>query len=137
MKSRLMDGRRSTALLPAALAGPACTRSRCAARHEETRRLGQQEQTVQSLRIAKRPQTGFVLLGHLAVIDRNALNDLRHAVEMHLLHPPVLLPRWPSEDRRTRMVFITRGLPQQAIEESLIAFAEADLPPDSPLPFGR
>jgi G3E family GTPase len=51
-----------------------------------------------------------------------------HGVQ-HLFHPPVLLPRWPSEDRRTRIVFITRDLPQQAIEESLTAFAEADEPP--------
>jgi G3E family GTPase len=40
--------------------------------------------------------------------------------------PPVLLPCWPSEDRRTRMVFITRDLPQATIEETFAAFAEAD-----------
>jgi G3E family GTPase len=38
----------------------------------------------------------------------------------------VLLPQWPSEDRRTRIVFITRDLPQDAIERSLAAFEEAD-----------
>jgi hypothetical protein len=32
-------------------------------------------------------------------------------------------------------VFITRGLPQQAIEESLTAFAEADAPPGAGPPF--
>jgi G3E family GTPase len=43
----------------------------------------------------------------------------------HLFHPPVLLPQWPGEDRRTRMVFITRGLPQEAIEAALTAFEKA------------
>ena len=38
---------------------------------------------------------------------------------------------WPSEDRRTRIVFITRDLPQEAVEESFTAFAEAD-PPFAP-----
>jgi len=36
----------------------------------------------------------------------------------HVFHPPVLLNNWPDEDRRSRIVFITRGLDQKAIEES-------------------
>jgi G3E family GTPase len=32
-----------------------------------------------------------------------------HGVQ-HVFHPPALLARWPSADRRTRIVFITRGL---------------------------
>ena len=56
-----------------------------------------------------------------------------HGVQ-HLFHPPVLLPRWPSGDRRTRMVFITRDLPRDAILTTLAAFeaagaAEPPLPP--------
>jgi G3E family GTPase len=47
-----------------------------------------------------------------------------HGVQ-HLFHPPVLLPQWPSEDRRTRMVFITRDLPREAIEATLAAFENA------------
>ena len=33
----------------------------------------------------------------------------------HVLHPPELLPRWPDEDRRTRLVFIGRTLDESAI----------------------
>ncbi|MBL8385276.1 MAG: GTP-binding protein [Burkholderiales bacterium] len=33
----------------------------------------------------------------------------------HIFHPPVTLDRWPSDDRATRLVFITRGIPAQAI----------------------
>lgn len=32
-----------------------------------------------------------------------------HGVQ-HIFHPPVRLDTWPSEDRRTRVVFITRNL---------------------------
>jgi Cobalamin synthesis protein cobW C-terminal domain len=31
-------------------------------------------------------------------------------------HPPVRLPRWPSRNRRTRMVFITDGVSRETIE---------------------
>jgi G3E family GTPase len=47
-----------------------------------------------------------------------------HAVQ-HVFHPPILLPEWPSTDHRTRMVFITRDLPREAIEKTLAAFEEA------------
>jgi dihydroorotase len=56
----------------------------------------------------------------------------------HLFHPPVLLPQWPSEDRRTRMVFITRDLPQEAIEAALTAFEKAvEEPPQPPSAAGK
>ena len=35
----------------------------------------------------------------------------------HVFHPPVLLNAWTDDDRRSRIVFITRGLAQQEIEE--------------------
>jgi len=60
----------------------------------------------------------------VAIADRPDQPVVLHGVQ-HLFHPPVLLPRWPSEDRRTRMVFITRNLPQATIEETFAAFAEA------------
>jgi G3E family GTPase len=33
----------------------------------------------------------------------------------HLAHPPVELEDWPDEDRRTRLVFVTRGLGREAV----------------------
>ncbi|MFN0161339.1 MAG: CobW family GTP-binding protein [Burkholderiales bacterium] len=33
----------------------------------------------------------------------------------HIFHPPVTLDRWPSEDKRTRLVFITRGISADSI----------------------
>ncbi len=40
----------------------------------------------------------------------------------HLVHPPYHLPRWPDEDRRSRLVFITDGLAHAAVAASLAAF---------------
>ncbi len=63
----------------------------------------------------------------IAIADRSEQPVVLHGVQ-HLFHPPVLLPEWPSDDRRTRIVFITRDLPQEMIEASLKAFEEADQP---------
>src|SRR5271170_6920930 len=71
----------------------------------------------------------------VALADRPEQPVVLHGVQ-HLFHPPVLLPAWPDEDRRTRIVFITRDLPQEMIEQSLAAFEAADEPeaPPAPLP---
>lgn len=44
-----------------------------------------------------------------------------HGVQ-HIFHPPIQLDSWPSDDRRTRIVFITRDIDQDAIEEILRVF---------------
>lgn len=44
-----------------------------------------------------------------------------HGVQ-HLFHPPETLPRWPSEDRRSRIVFITRDIEAEDIEATLTVF---------------
>ena len=35
----------------------------------------------------------------------------------HVFHPPVLLNAWADDDRRSRIVFITRGLEREEVEE--------------------
>ena len=48
-----------------------------------------------------------------------------HGVQ-HMFHEPVLLPAWPPGDPRTsRIVFITRDLSRETIEEGLLAFERA------------
>jgi G3E family GTPase len=44
-----------------------------------------------------------------------------HGVQ-HVVHPPAHLEAWPDVDRRSRIVFIVRGLEQSVIERSLAAF---------------
>jgi G3E family GTPase len=58
--------------------------------------------------------------GLLNVVDV-ATPVVIHGVQ-HIVHPPAHLGRWPDDDRRSRIVFIVRGLEQRAIERSLAAF---------------
>jgi len=41
-----------------------------------------------------------------------------HGVQ-HIFHPPVLLDEWPSDDRRTRLVFITRNISAEDLRGTL------------------
>jgi G3E family GTPase len=45
-----------------------------------------------------------------------------HGVQ-HVLHAPTWLERWPSADRTSRMVFITRRIPQRWVEVLLDAIS--------------
>jgi G3E family GTPase len=39
----------------------------------------------------------------------------------HIFHPTVTLGAWPSDDRRTRLVFITRNIPRETVESLFAA----------------
>lgn len=67
-----------------------------------------------------------------------------HGVQ-HVFHPTAQLERWPDSDRRTKLVFITRDLPERTVRELFEAFLGAAAPDrpdraaltDNPLvPFG-
>ncbi len=53
-----------------------------------------------------------------------------HGVQ-HVFHPMSRLERWPDDDRRTRLVFITRDLPEKTVRELFAAFLGA-IAPDRP-----
>ena len=53
-----------------------------------------------------------------------------HAVQS-VVHPPVRLARWPSDDHATRIVFITRNIPQAALQRSLQHLASAQIAPNA------
>ncbi|QJR12497.1 P-loop guanosine triphosphatase YjiA [Usitatibacter rugosus] len=59
------------------------------------------------------------LKGLVNVGDKGPL--VLHAVQ-HTLYPPAKLPDWPDNDRRTRLVFITRDLERGAIAPILDSF---------------
>lgn len=44
-----------------------------------------------------------------------------HGVQ-HVFHPPAVLEAWPNEDRRSRIVMITRDLNQEPVEKMFHAF---------------
>ena len=62
--------------------------------------------------------------GIVNIADRPDRPVAIHGVQ-HLFHPPMLLDGWPSEDRRTRIVFITHDIPKSAIEDMLRIFTDA------------
>ncbi|MEC9403028.1 MAG: GTP-binding protein, partial [Pseudomonadota bacterium] len=53
-----------------------------------------------------------------------------HGVQ-HVFHPPATLEAWPDADHRTRMVFITKDLPEGFVRRMFEAFSGALLP-DTP-----
>ncbi|MCS6779884.1 MAG: GTP-binding protein [Geminicoccaceae bacterium] len=64
-------------------------------------------------------QRGTALLrvkGILAVRESPDRPLVVHAVQ-HIVHEPVELDHWPSADRSSRLVFVTRGPPRQVVEE--------------------
>ena len=54
-----------------------------------------------------------------------------HGVQ-HVFHPPVTLPAWPDDERRSRIVFITRDMGRDAVEATFHAFADAFETPVDP-----
>lgn len=53
-----------------------------------------------------------------------------HVVQ-HVMHPPAQLPAWPDDDRRTRLVFITKDLDEGFVKRMFDAFV-GHLAPDTP-----
>ena len=43
----------------------------------------------------------------------------------HIVHPPIHLERWPDDDRRSRIVFITRDMARDELATSLATFVRA------------
>jgi G3E family GTPase len=94
-----------------------------------------------------RANYGAQLLRVKAIVKLAEMPDtplVAHGVQ-HVFHPPARLERWPDADRRSRIVFITRDLPERTVREMFEAFLgvpAADRPDlaaltDNPLaPFG-
>ena len=46
-----------------------------------------------------------------------------HGVQ-HVFHPPAVLEEWPSDDRRSRLVFIAKDVPEQVIKTMLDSWGQ-------------
>ena len=55
-----------------------------------------------------------------------------HGVQ-EIFHPPLLLPEWPSDDHRTRIVFITRDIDVAPLRDRLLQINEEELLKPNPL----
>jgi G3E family GTPase len=60
------------------------------------------------------------LKGIVAVAESPERPAVIHGVQ-HMFHAPTFLDRWPSDDRRSRLVFIARDLPREFAEALLDA----------------
>ncbi len=49
----------------------------------------------------------------------------------HIVHPPSHLEQWPDADRRSRLIFIVRGLQRERIERSLRIFNDLVTTPET------
>jgi G3E family GTPase len=67
--------------------------------------------------LSMRGETLLRVKGILNIVE-SELPLVIHGVQ-HLFHPPVTLPAWPDQDRRSRIVFITRDLSRQAVVQLL------------------
>jgi G3E family GTPase len=65
------------------------------------------------------------LKGIIQVTENADRPAVIHGVQ-HVFHPPAWLERWPSADRTSRLVFITRGISRPWIE-ALLAAIEAEV----------
>lgn len=89
--------------------------------YDEPLRLDALEQWLDTIMMLKGPDLlrikGIV---NVAEMDKPVVI---HGVQ-HVFHPPAVLDAWPSEDRRTRIVFITRDVERATIEDTLHWFSE-------------
>jgi G3E family GTPase len=65
------------------------------------------------------------LKGIVNILESPERPAVIHGVQ-HVFHPPTWLSGWPSEDQRSRMIFITRGIPRRWVE-ALLAALEAEV----------
>jgi G3E family GTPase len=69
------------------------------------------------------------LKGIVNILESPERPAVIHGVQ-HVFHPPAWLPGWPSDDRHTRIIFITRGIPRGWIE-ALLAALDAEVADES------
>ena len=63
--------------------------------------------------------------GIINLAERPDTPVIIHGVQ-HIFHEPLWLDKWPTEDRRTKLVFITRNIPQETIEALFGAWRRLD-----------
>ena len=79
---------------------------------------------------------GPQLLRVKGLLNVNGEPVVIHAVQ-HLFHNPISLPKWPTDDRRSRIVFITHDLDRSELERTLEALdldasPSGEIDPDAP-----
>jgi G3E family GTPase len=92
--------------------------------YDEPLRLDALEQWFDTIMMLKGPDL-LRIKGIVNVVDMDRPVVI-HGVQ-HVFHPPAVLDAWPSDDRRTRIVFITRDVERKVIEDTLTWFSDEKL----------
>ena len=92
--------------------------------YDEPLRLDALEQWFDTIMMLKGPDL-LRIKGIVNVADMDK-PVVVHGVQ-HVFHPPAVLDEWPSEDLRTRIVFITRDVERKVIEDTLTWFSKEKL----------
>ena len=74
--------------------------------------------------------------GIINVVDHDVpvvIHGIQHVVHPAVI-PAVILEEWPSKDRRSRIVFITRDIDESVIRDTLGMFTDARAQRPEPLP---
>jgi G3E family GTPase len=79
--------------------------------------------TIEIFRMGYYDGMGSRLMTTLGPFEGQEQPIVVHGVQ-HIFHPPVPLPAWPSEDRRSRLVFITQDVGRDVIEKTFWAFQQ-------------
>ncbi len=65
------------------------------------------------------------LKGIVNILESPERPAVVHGVQ-HVFHPPTWLPGWPSEDRHSRLIFITRSISRRWVK-ALLAALDAEV----------
>jgi G3E family GTPase len=78
------------------------------------------EQTIAVLTVLRGPD--LLRVKGLLAVEQCRGPVVVHIVQ-HVAHPPVELEDWPDADRRSRLVFVTRGLPREPVVQLFASVA--------------
>ena len=92
--------------------------------YDEPLRLDALEQWFDTIMMLKGPD--LLRIKGIVNVEEMDRPVVIHGVQ-HVFHPPAVLDVWPSDDRRTRIVFITRDVERKAIEDTLTWFSDDKL----------
>jgi G3E family GTPase len=65
---------------------------------------------------------GEDLLRVKGLLDAGVVGPVLLNGVQHVMHPPEHLEEWPDDDRRSRIIFIARGISSEELIHSLEAF---------------
>ncbi len=89
--------------------------------------------TALQLLIANQGERLLRVKGIVALAETPDSPIVIHGVQ-HIMHEPVRLDCWPDQDRRTKLMFITRGIEERTLQDFFQAWTRAGYENPEPMP---